>query len=54
MAEEEKKDKKTEQELEVVKQAIEGKKDKVERIEQEESYIYKQVRSIAFSVLSPK
>ncbi|MBI2653020.1 DNA-directed RNA polymerase subunit A', partial [Candidatus Woesearchaeota archaeon] len=54
MAEEEGTDKKTEQELEVVKQAIEGKEEKVERIEQEEQYIYKQVKSIVFSVLSPK
>ena len=53
MPEEEKTDKKAEQELEVVKQAIEGKEEKVERME-EEQYIYKQVRSIAFSVLSPK
>ncbi len=45
---------KIEQELEVVKQAIAGKEEKVERIEEEEQYIYKQVRSIAFSVLSPK
>ena len=44
---------KSEQELEVVKQAIEGKEEKVERLE-EEQYIYKQVRSITFSVLSPK
>ena len=44
---------KTEQELEVVKQAIEGKEVKAERLE-EEQHIYKQVRSIAFSVLSPK
>jgi DNA-directed RNA polymerase subunit A' len=53
MAEEEKTEKT--EELEVVKQAIEGKEEKVEkeRIE-EEQYIYKQVRSIAFSVLSPK
>ena len=50
MAEEEK----TEQELEVVKQAIEGKEEKTERIEQEEQYIYKQVRSVTFSILSPK
>ena len=50
MAEEEDK---VEQELEIVKQSIEGKESKVERIE-EESYIYKQVRSIVFSVLSPK
>ena len=42
------------EELEVVKQAIEGKESKTERIEQEETYIYKQVRSIVFSVLSPK
>ncbi len=48
MTEEEK-----EQELEVVKQAIQGKEEKVERLE-EEQYIYKQVRSITFSVLSPK
>ena len=41
------------QELEDVKQAIEGKEGKTERIE-EEQYVYKQVRSIAFSVLSPK
>jgi len=45
---------KIEQELEVVKQAVAGKEEKIERIEQEEQYIYKQVRSIAFSVLSPK
>ncbi|MBS3096827.1 DNA-directed RNA polymerase subunit A' [Candidatus Woesearchaeota archaeon] len=44
---------KTEQELDAVKQAIEGKEKKAERVE-EEQYIYKQVRSIAFSVLSPK
>ncbi len=50
MAEEDKQQK-TEQELEVIKQAIEG---KVERVEQEEQHIYKQVRSIAFSILSPK
>src|SRR3989344_7118468 len=50
MAEEEAK----EQELEVVKKAIEGKEDKMERVEQEEKYIYKQVGSIAFSILSPK
>ena len=42
-----------EQELGTVKQAIEGKEAKPERIE-EEQYIYKQVRSITFSVLSPK
>ena len=54
MAEEKKEDKKAEQELEIVKEAIEGKEEKVERIEQEEQYIYKQVRSIAFSVLSHK
>ena len=53
MAEEEQ-DKKSAQDLEVVKEAIEGKSEKIERIEQEESYIYKQVKSIAFSVLSPK
>ena len=53
MAEEEK-TQKAEQELEVVKQAIEGKEEKIERIEQEEQYIYKQVKSITFSVLSPK
>jgi len=51
---EEETDKKAEQELEAVKQAIEGKEEKPERIEQEEQYIYKQVRSITFSVLSPK
>lgn len=45
--------KSAEQELETVKQAIEGKEAKPERIE-EEQYIYKQVRSITFSVLSPK
>ena len=49
MAEEEK----TEQELEIVKQAIEGKEEKAERLE-EEHYISKQVKSIVFSVLSPK
>src|SRR3989338_5487763 len=49
MAEEEK----TEQELEIVKQAIEGKEEKAERLE-EELYISKQVKSIVFSVLSPK
>ena len=54
MAEEKVAEKKTEQELEVVKKAIEGEKEKIERIEQEEQYIYKQVRSITFSVLSPK
>ena len=42
-----------EQELQTVKQAIEGKEGKSERIE-EEQYIFKQVRSITFSVLSPK
>ena len=52
MAEEEK-EAIEEQELEVVKKAIEGKEEKTERIE-EEQHIYKQVRSIAFSVLSPK
>ena len=52
MAEEET-EQKSEQELEVVKQAIEGKEEKAERIE-EEQYVYKQVRSVAFSVLSPK
>jgi len=52
MAEEE--TEKAEQELEVVKQAIQGKEEKVERAEQEEHHIYKQVRSIVFSVLSPK
>ncbi len=41
------------EELEV-KKAIEGAEEKGERIEQEEQHIYKQVRSIAFSVLSPK
>ena len=41
------------QELQTVKQAIEGKEGKSERIE-EEQYIFKQVRSITFSVLSPK
>ena len=40
-------------ELQTVKQAIEGKEGKSERIE-EEQYIFKQVRSITFSVLSPK
>ncbi|MBI4452185.1 DNA-directed RNA polymerase subunit A' [Candidatus Woesearchaeota archaeon] len=50
MADEEKK---SEQEIETVKQAIEGKEAKPERIE-EEQYIYKQVKSIVFSVLSPK
>ena len=45
---------KDEQELEAVKQAIGGKEEKVERIEQEEQHIYKQVKSIVFSVLSPK
>src|SRR3989338_8630273 len=57
MAEEERKEQTEEkemQELEAVKQAIVGSEDKLERIEQEEQYIYKQVRSIAFSVLSPK
>ena len=54
MPEEEKSNKNAEQELETVKQAIEGKEEKVERAEQEEQHIYKQVRSIAFSVLSPK
>ncbi|MBI1936292.1 DNA-directed RNA polymerase subunit A' [Candidatus Woesearchaeota archaeon] len=44
---------KAKQELEAVKQAVEGKEEKAERIE-EEQYIYKQVRSIIFSVLSPK
>ncbi len=52
MAEEEKKE--SEQEIETVKQAIAGKEEKIERIEPEESYIYKQVKSIVFSVLSPK
>ena len=54
MAEEE--NKKAEEELEVVKQAIGGKEEKAEKSEriEEEQYIYKQVRSIAFSVLSPK
>ncbi|MBI2542532.1 DNA-directed RNA polymerase subunit A' [Candidatus Woesearchaeota archaeon] len=55
MADEEKKAAE-EQEIEAVKQAIEGGEAKVakaERIE-EEQHIYKQVRSIAFSVLSPK
>ncbi|MEK6942769.1 MAG: DNA-directed RNA polymerase subunit A' [Nanoarchaeota archaeon] len=38
-----------------VQQAIEGpKEEKHERIEMEEQHIFKQVRSIAFSVLSPK
>ncbi|HLC60641.1 MAG TPA: DNA-directed RNA polymerase subunit A' [Candidatus Nanoarchaeia archaeon] len=41
------------QELQTVKQAIEGKEGKSERIE-EEQHIFKQVRSITFSVLSPK
>ncbi|MBI3027515.1 DNA-directed RNA polymerase subunit A' [Candidatus Woesearchaeota archaeon] len=53
MAEEET-SKKTEQELEVVKQAISGKEEKIGRIEREEQHIYKQVKSIVFSVLSPK
>lgn len=43
-----------EQELQVVKQAIEGGEGKVERVEQEEQHIYKQVRSVTFSILSPK
>ena len=47
-------DKTTEQEIKEVKTAIEGKEEKLERIEQEEHYIYKHVRSIAFSMLSPK
>ena len=42
-----------EQELDAVKQAIEGKEAKPERIE-EEQHIYKQIKSIVFSVLSPK
>ena len=52
---EEKTEEKEAQELEAVKQAIEGKEEKkeTERLEGEQ-YIYKQVRSIAFSVLSPK
>ncbi len=50
MAEEETK---AEQDLETVKQAIEGKEEKTERVG-EEQYIYKQVKSIMFSVLSPK
>jgi len=49
----EEQNKKAEQELEVVKQAISPKEEKLERIE-EEQYIYKQVRSIVFSILSPK
>ncbi len=53
MAEEES-GKKIESELQDVKQAIEGKEEKSERVEQEEQYIYKKVRSIVFSVLSPK
>src|SRR3989339_1854699 len=44
---------KTEQELDAVKQAIEGKEKKPERAEAEQ-YIYKQVKSIVFSVMSPK
>ncbi|MBI2650029.1 DNA-directed RNA polymerase subunit A' [Candidatus Woesearchaeota archaeon] len=52
MAEEE--TEKKEQELEAVKQAIEGREGKAERIEQEEQHIYKQIKSITFSVLSPK
>ncbi len=53
MAEEETIKRTEEQELQTVKQAIEGKEGKSERIE-EEQYIFKQVRSITFSVLSPK
>ena len=45
---------KNEQELQSVKQAIEGKEEKTERAGDEEQYIYKQVKSIVFSVLSPK
>ena len=56
---EESQEQKSEQELETVKQAIEGKDiegkgAKTERVEHEEHYIYKQIRSITFSVLSPK
>mgnify|MGYP001594856573 FL=1 len=40
-------------ELEMPK-AAEPKEEKTERIEAEEQHIYKQVRSITFSVLSPK
>ena len=47
-------DKNTEEELKEVKEAIEGKEEKVDRMESEEQYIYKKVRSITFSVLSPK
>ncbi len=54
MAEEEKINEKAEQELEAVKQAIGAKEAKAERMIEEEQHIYKQVRSIAFSVLSPK
>ncbi len=53
-AKEQAEDKTTEEEIKEVKEAIEGKQEKLERIEQEEQHIYKQVRSIAFSVLSPK
>src|SRR3989344_5901130 len=45
---------KVEQELEAVKQAIVGKEEKIERIDEEGQYVHKQVRSISFSVLSPK
>jgi len=51
MAEEETKE---QQEIEAVSQAIQGSEAKPERVEMEEQYIYKQVKSIAFSVLSPK
>ncbi len=54
MAEEKAEDKKEEQELEAVKQAIEGGEKKIERVEQEEQHIYKQVKSVVFSILSPK
>ena len=37
-----------------VKQAIEGPKKEKERVEFEEQHIFKQVRSISFSVLSSK
>ncbi|MEK6982953.1 MAG: DNA-directed RNA polymerase subunit A' [Nanoarchaeota archaeon] len=45
---------KTMQEIEAVKQLIAGKEEKIEAIEYDEQYIYKQVRSVSFSVLSPK
>ncbi len=51
MAEEETKE---QQEIEAVSQAIQGSEAKPERMEIEEQYIYKHVKSIAFSVLSPK